>query len=178
MTREEMFSAIGGIDDKLIQRSEVLTKKRSNSKIMWYGGMLASAACLLLAFNVMRGDVLPDDNVPITDSYPMNQIGGNGPDHPNDYVPGPVVDDTASEEQAYGMNAELEWTDFNAGPIMPLTFADENKNIVAGRELIYDFSAVARADKGYVPVKDSYVLNNISETEQVITVYYPYVSNS
>ena len=29
MTKEEMFTAIGGIDDRLIQRSEVLTKRKN-----------------------------------------------------------------------------------------------------------------------------------------------------
>ena len=177
MTREEMFMAIGEIDDKLIMRSEMLIKKKKNHKIMWYGGMLASAACLLLMFHTMPGVTLPESNPPIsTENSSDNHGGGNGPDHPNDFIPGPVEDENVFEEQAYGMDVTLEWVDFNAGPIMPLAFANENKEIVAERELVYDFTTVTQADKGYVPVTDSYVLNNISDTEQKVTFYYPYVS--
>jgi len=176
MTKEEMFTAIGGIDDRLIQRSEVLTKRRNNTKMIWYGGMMASAACLLLTFNVMREDIWSDNSLPI-ESSSGNYGGGNGPDYPDNYIPGPVEDGDGTEIQSYGMDTTLEWVDFNAGPIMPLTFADENENILAERELVYDFSAVSQTDKGYVPVKDSYVLKNTSAAEQTITFFYPYVSD-
>lgn len=46
MTREDSFVAIGGIDDALINRSEKVVKKNKKSKLVRYGGMLASAACL------------------------------------------------------------------------------------------------------------------------------------
>ena len=178
--REEMFMALGKIDDNLIMRSETYTKKKMNHKFMWYGGVMASAACLLLVFNMMQGVRQPGGtNLPTpTQNSADNQGGGYGPDHPNDYVPGGTEHLEEKEpEQAYGMAADLEWVDFNAGPIMPLTFATENASIVADRELTYDFSEVSKADKGYVSVKDSYVLNNTSSREQTITFYYPYVSD-
>ncbi len=177
MTREDLFVAIGGIDDALINRSEKVVKRNKKSKIVWYGGMLASAACLLLVIFMAQGIILPESKPPVTsEGSSGNHGGGNGPDHPNQYIPGPVEGDE-TQEQAYGMDTTLDWTDFNAGPIVPLTFADENNNIIAERELVYDFSAVSQADKGYVPVKDSYVLNNTSSDEQTVTFYYPYISS-
>lgn len=177
--REELFYALGEIDDKLILRSGAVAKQKKflKNSVWMYGGMLASAACLLLVINAfggvgLHGDVTPP---PVESSA---SIGGNGPDHPSDYVPG----DTSwleedLQEQAYGMATELEWVDFNAGPVMPITFAEENTQITASRELTYDFTAVDKGDKGLVPVKDAYVLHNTSDMEQTVTFYYPYVSD-
>ncbi len=177
MTREDLFVAIGGIDDALINRSEKVVKKNKKSKLVQYGGMLASAACLLLVIFMAQGVILPESKPPITsEGSSGNHGGGNGPDHPEQYIPGPVEGDE-TEEQAYGMDTTLDWTDFNAGPIMPLTFTNENNNIIAERELVYDFSVVSQVDKGYVPVRDSYVLNNTSSDEQTVTFYYPYISS-
>ncbi len=178
-SREDMFMALGKIDDNLIMRSEVYVKKKGISKFMWYGGMLASAACLLLMFNRMQDIEQPGGTLPIpTESSSGHHGGGYGPDHPDDYVPGGTEHlEEKNPEQAYGMAADLEWVDFNAGPILPLTLAAENASIEADRELTYDFSAVSKADKGYVAVKDSYVLSNTSGHEQTVTFYYPYVSD-
>jgi len=178
MTRgEEMFLILGDIDDGLIMRSEA-RKKKKNRIFMWYGGLLASAACLFLLFHTMQGIRQPE-MIP-TPTQSGEQGDGYGPDHPDDYIPDNpnwLEENDPVEEQAYGMEAELGWVDFNAGPIMPLTLAVENDNIVADRELTYDFSAVDKADKGYVPVKDAYVLQNTSGQEQTVTFYYPYVSD-
>lgn len=178
MKSEELFGILGDIDDNLIMRSETSVKKKKKKPFMWYGGILASAACLLLMFRMVPS-IEQVGEIP-TPTQSDEWGGGYGPDHPNDYVPDdpnvPEEKDPA-EEQAYGMDTELGWVDFNAGPIMPLTFTDANASIRASRELIYDFSAVSKMDKGYVSVKDSYVLNNISEQEQTVTFYYPYVSD-
>ena len=179
---EELFCAIGEIDDKLIIRSEKVRKGFKKTGMVhsaWiYGGALAAAACLLLVISGVGGsgnlrDVTP---IPLESS---SGVGGNGPDHPSDYVPGSTdwLETDDSHKEAYGMATELEWVDFNAGPIMPITFAQENRNITASRELTYDFGDVEKADKGYVPVKDAYVLNNTSGQEQTVTYYYPYVTD-
>ncbi len=176
MTRDDIFSIIGEVDDSLITRSEVTVKK--THRFMPYAGLLASAACLLFVFMIMKGNGVQENVSPVsTDPGIGTQDGGNGPDHPDNYIPGPVDGEESREEQAYGMATDLEWTDFNAGPIMPLTFAFANDKVVAKRELVYDFASVSQADKGYVPVQDNYVLYNTSETEQTVSVVYPYVSS-
>lgn len=174
MTKDDIFSLIGEVDDSLITRSEVTVKK--THRFMQYAGILASAACLVFVFLIMRGTGLQED-VPPVSTEPGIGNHGNGPDHPDNYIPGPVDGEENREEQAYGMAADLEWTDFNAGPIMPLTFVIANDKVVAKRELVYDFASICQADKGYVPVQDAYVLYNTSETEQTVSIVYPYVSS-
>ena len=116
--------------------------------------------------------------LPTESSTGTGNQGGNGPDHPSDYVPGDTSDlEKDDTGLVFGMSTDLEWTDFNAGPTMPLTFATQNQYIRADRELTYDFSTVVRESVGYVPVKDTYLLNNTSKQEQTVTIYYPYVSD-
>lgn len=178
--REELFAVISDIDDELIMRSLVKKGQKKNYKIVQYGSVLAGAACLMLLVNTFQNSSLNEKypTLPTESSTGTGNQGGNGPDHPSDYVPGDTSDlEKDDTGLVFGMSTDLEWTDFNAGPTMPLTFATQNQYIRADRELTYDFSTVVRESVGYVPVKDTYLLNNTSKQEQTVTIYYPYVSD-
>ena len=179
MQAEELFSAIGYVDDTLILRSERKKKKKKYFRV--YGGLLASAACLVLLFgaNYMMNRTIIDGQQPTISSQPTQSGDGNGPDH-YDPASTPVPDDNRTQQEVpkdYGMMPELGWVDFNPGPIMPLTLSDEKDSITAARELTYDFSGVSKEDKGYVPIQDSYVLTNTGNKDETATVYYPYVTD-
>lgn len=179
MQAEELFQVIGCIDDALIIRSDRKKKKKNYWGV--YGGLLASAACLLLLFgaNYMMNRQVIDSQDPTISSQPTQSGDGNGPDY---YDPSstPIPDDYWTKQETpkdYGMMPELGWVDFNPGPIMPLTLADAKEGITAERELTYDFSTVSKEDKGYVPIKDNYVLINTTNKDETVTLYYPYVSD-
>ncbi len=179
MQAEELFQAIGYIDDTLILRSD--RKKKKKNWFAIYGGVMVSAACLALLFgtNYMMNRPITDGPQPSITSQPSQSGDGNGPDY---YDPSatPIPEDYWTEPESpndYGMMPELGWVDFNPGPIMPLTLAEEMEGITAERELLYDFSAVSKEDKGYVPIKDSYVLTNTVNKDETVTIYYPYVTD-
>ena len=78
-----------------------------------------------------------------------------------------------------------------AGPVFPLTLGEENDNITAERDVTLDFAswepvwveAPEMDAGGYwsrstdILVTDSYTLTNHSDTDQSITIYYPFVSS-
>ena len=176
---EELFQAIGYIDDILILRSDRQKKRKSWFGV--YGGLMVSAACLALLFgaNYIVNRPVMDEHQPTVSTQPNHQGDGNGPDY---YDPSatPIPDDDRTQQESskdYGMMHELGWVDFNPGPIMPLTLAEEKEGITAERELLYDFSAVSKEDKGYVPIRDSYVMTNTTDKDETVTVYYPYVTD-
>ena len=180
MQAEELFGAIGYIDDALILRSD--RKKKKKNWFAVYGGVMVSAACLALLFgaNYIVNRPVMDDMQSTISSEPTQPGGdGNGPDY-YDPAATPVPDDYWTKQETpkeYGMMPELGWVDFNPGPIMPLTLADAKEGITAERELTYDFSTVNKEDKGYVPIKDNYVLTNTTNKDETVTLYYPYVSD-
>lgn len=176
---EELFQAIGYIDDTLILRSDRQKKRKSWFGV--YGGLMVSAACLALLFgaNYIVNRPVMDEHQSTVSTQPNHQGDGNGPDY---YDPSatPIPDDDRTQQESpkdYGMMPEFGWVDFNPGPIMPLTLAEEKEGITAERELLYDFSAVSKEDKGYVPIRDSYVLTNTTDKDETVTVYYPYVTD-
>lgn len=180
MQAEELFRAIGYIDDTLILRSD--RKKKKKNWFAVYGGVMVSAACLALLFGVnhiVNRPVMDGSQTTISSEPTQSGGDGNGPDY---YDPSatPVPDDYWTKQetpQDYGMMPELGWVDFNPGPIMPLTLAEAKEGITAERELTYDFSTVSKEDKGYVPIQDSYLLSNTTDKDETVTLYYPYVSD-
>ena len=78
-----------------------------------------------------------------------------------------------------------------AGPVFPLTLAQENDALTAAREITLDFApwepvwheADWHKDGGYwrsetdILVTDEYTLRNQAETDQTVTVLYPFASS-
>jgi len=176
MKAEELFEAIGEIDDTLILRSG--RKSRTKNLFRIYGGIAVSAACLALLFGVnqMSDGLFKVSETNIGSSSQETEGDGNGMGDFDamDSEAEVFVERTSMEP---GMAPELDWVEFNPGPIMPMTFAEQNDAIEVKRELVYDFTAAKKEDAGYVPIGDKYVLTNTSDKEQMVCVYYPYMSD-
>ena len=81
MQAEELFQAIGYVDDTLIFRSD--RKKKKKNWVGVYGGLMASAACLALLFgaNYMVNRPIQEGQSSSM-STPSSLPGdGNGPDY-------------------------------------------------------------------------------------------------
>ncbi|MBQ7972456.1 MAG: hypothetical protein IJ291_03270 [Lachnospiraceae bacterium] len=174
MKAEDLFDAIGDIDDKLIMESDIKRKKKAGFKR--YQGILAAAACLLLIVGIVSflnplvqrpGST---DNPGISDNPEGNGPLPYDPANPEEWTEPEVVENP-------GMEPGAEWVNFNAGPVMPMTLVAEDDNISAKRGLTYDFSGTTKENKGVVAVQDKYVLSNSSAEDREITVSYPYVGN-
>ena len=66
-----------------------------------------------------------------------------------------------------------------AGPVFPLTLSEVEKEIVTGRNILYDFS-LPYEDSLRVwgaNVEDSYILTNISMEEKTVTAIYPFAGS-
>ena len=63
-----------------------------------------------------------------------------------------------------------------AGPVFPLTLSEVEKEVVTGRNILYEFS-LPYEDSLRVwgaNVEDSYILTNISMEEKTVTAIYPF----
>ncbi len=168
MKREDLFDAIGSIDDDLIARSE---NRRKVKNRIWVRSVLASAACFVLVVSAVlfMNQEQPVTPIPPTDTTTEDWGDGKGGNDSSEVI--------STEETQYGMNPENGWVDYNVGPLMPLSLREENSAITATREMTYDFSELKISTNGYAKIKDAYVLKNTSDTEQIITVQYPYMNS-
>ena len=69
-----------------------------------------------------------------------------------------------------------------AGPILPLSFLEQNDAITAQRAVTLDFDGYGERkafwEDGYrIGVTDSYVLTNAADTDQTVTLLYPVAGN-
>lgn len=107
---EELFRAIGYIDDALILRSD--RKKKKKNWFAIYGGVMVSAACLalLIGTNYMMNRPITDGPQPSITSQPSQSGDGNGPDY-YDSSATPIPEDYWTEQESpkdYGMMPEVE----------------------------------------------------------------------
>lgn len=64
-----------------------------------------------------------------------------------------------------------------AGPVMPLTLWEANKNITAERDITLDFAPWTEDKYSTgILVTDAYTLTNTSGQDQTVTVFYPFAS--
>ena len=195
MRKEELFEAIGEMDDTLIARSGKRAKKRSKVVLR---NVLATAACMALLFGAaiaMNQTGLLKPFAPETEQTNPEMPGSHGiPGAPSDevgagldepdipYVGPSIVDggcdgDEETEiEYTRGMvaNEYDAFVEFNPGPLMPVTLAQANNQITAQRDMTYDFTDVTKESNGFVTIRDNYEFTNASEEEQTVTLLYPY----
>ncbi len=180
MKAEQLFDAIGDIEDEFILRSG-LKKKKKRKMFQTYGTVMISAACLALIFGIgwFVTEPLTELSKPPVSTEDTQASEGFGPlpydpENPQEYEEYWLEDNIPTE---HGIASELEWVDFNPGAIMPMTLAQADDDITAKRTLTYDFDEVLKENKGIVPVTDNYEINNISDSDKAVTVYYPYMTS-
>ena len=180
MKSEELFAAIGEVDDKLLLR-----KKTKKNKKRFMTICMTSAACLVLLIGVLAivNQTGGFHNVPIGESGTEGNSASEG-----NSVPSIGGDGGCGEQGSEGighmeyadlneagiapMSAENTNDGINMGPLMPMTFTIENVNITADRTMNYDFTN--RPANGIAKISDTYVLTNTSDKDQVVTYLYPY----
>ena len=198
MKKEDLFDAIGKVDDKMIAQSGKRTKRKNKALMRT---LLATAACLVVILGItiamqksgLLKPLTPNIENPNSEQANSGQINseqgnsevvsegmGTGSDEPDFSYDGPTIMDGGEGENidieyAYGMNPESEFIEFNPGPLMPMTLAQENSAITAQRDMTYGFSNVTKASNGFVKIHDKYILTNTSDIEQKVTLVYPYL---
>lgn len=193
MKKEELFEAIGEIDDKLV------LCKASKKKRKWKGFIttaMVSAACLALVVGVIAvanktggfgkvpvtsepgssepGSTTPGTQAPIINENgeylipSVNADGGCGSQEGVDLA------DYIDLNQAGIAPMSVEDTNdgINLGPLMPMTFTSENGNVSADRDITYYFTDSPA--NGIATIVDEYVITNTSGEAQTLTYLYPY----
>lgn len=201
MRREELFQAIGQIDDTLIAKSGKRAKRKSKAMLRTVIAMAASLALLLGAATALNQAGLlkplsPEVEQTDPDSHgipggPSDELGTglDDPDvpfNPEDPYDGPLIsdggcgpDDLTDTDVEYhrGLvsNEYESFAEFNPGPLMPVTLAKANSFVTAQRDMTYDFSEVTKQSDGFVAIRDSYEFTNSSDEDQEVTLLYPYL---
>ena len=147
---ERLFEAISHLDDEMIDPALEPRKKRKKGR--WVG-WAALAACFCLVVGVVTG------RIPLLGGRSSQPVSGT---------------DGAITFQSY------------AGPVLPMTLREENENITAQRAITLDFAPwipvwdeeleLERYDD-HILVTDAYTLTNHGETDQDITLLYPFVTS-
>lgn len=194
MEKEELFEAIGEIDDRLVLRK---TSKKKGKLTGFATTFIVSAACLSLVIGVQQmanrtsgfGKV-PIISEPVTSapaiSTPETQfpiIGEKGeylvPAIYGEYGCGDGEGINPAEYIDLNQAGIAPLSDENAddginyGPVIPMTFTMKNNNIEAERDITYDFTDSPA--NGIVTILDEYVLTNTSGEAQSLTYLYPYI---
>lgn len=145
---ERLFEAISHLNDEILDPA--LEPRRRKTKYHWKR-WAALAACVCLVVGVVR--LLP-------------LLGGR----------------SGSDSGASGASAFQSY----AGPVLPMTLREENETITAQRAITLDFAPwipvwdeeleLERYDD-HILVTDAYTLTNHGETDQDITLLYPFVTS-
>ncbi len=192
MRKEELFQAIGEIDDALIAKSGKRMKRKNKAM---FRTVLATAACLLVLFGaavmmkqtgvlkpVQPGTEQTDPGSHGVPGGPSDELG-TGLEDPDVPYDGPLIsdggygpDDLTEGDIEYnrGLASYESFVEFNPGPLMPVTLAQENGFVTAQRDMTYDFSNVTKESDGFVAIRDSYEFTNSSDEDQTVTLLYPY----
>ncbi len=183
MKKEELFEAIGEIDDKLLLRKTSKKKSRVKGFVIT---TMAAAACLALVVGVaglinktwgserILTTTESDSQTPTVDEKGENLVpsldGGFGCDEGSDIEP---VEYTDLNQAGIAPKSDASSDDgINFGPLMPMTFTEANGNVTADRDITYDFTDSPA--NGITTIVDQYVLTNTSTEAQTLTYLYPY----
>jgi len=183
MKIEELFEAIGEIDDKLVLRKT--SKKKSKLK-GFVTTIMVSAACLALVVGVAglinkngRSGKIPvttesDSQTPIVSEkgeYLVPSLdGGFGCGEGSDIEHVEYTD--LNQAGIAPMSDENSDDGISFGPLMPMTFTEKNDSVTADRDITYDFTNSPA--NGIATIIDEYVLTNTSSEAQTLTYLYPY----
>ena len=200
MRKEELFQAIGEIDDTLIAKSGKRTRRKNKAM---FRTALATAACLALLFGAAFAADQAGLLKPFSPETEQTNPGSHGipggpseelgtglddpdvPYDPNNPYDGPLISDGGCEpddltdadiEYNRGMvaNEYEEFVEFNPGPLMPVTLEQANNQVTARRDMTYDFTKVTKESNGFVTIRDQYEFTNASDVDQTVTLLYPY----
>lgn len=183
MKKEELFEAIGEIDDKLLLRK---TSRKKNKLKGFVITTMAAAACLALVVGVaglinknggsrkVPVTTESDSQIPVVNEkgeYLVPSLdGGFGCDEGSDIE---VVEYTDLNQAGIAPLSDASSDDgINFGPLMPMTFTEVNGNVTADRDITYDFTDSPA--NGIATIVDQYVLTNTSSEAQTFTYLYPY----
>lgn len=147
---ERLFKAISDLKDETVDPAlEPRNKRRHRRWIGW----AAMAACFCLMVGILTG------RIPL--------LGGR------------------SNQPVSGADGAITFQSY-AGPVLPMTLREENETITAQRAITLDFAPwvpvwdAERELERYedsILVTDEYTLTNHRETEQTLTLLYPFVTN-
>lgn len=193
MKKEELFEAIGEIDDKLVLR------KASKKKRKWKGFIttaMVSAACLALVVGVITvaNKTGGFGKVPVTSESGSSEPGSTTPGTQTPIINenGEYLIPSVNADGGCGSQEGVDLADYidlnqagiapmsvedtndgiNLGPLMPMTFTSENGDVSADRDITYDFTDSPA--NGIATIVDEYVITNTSGEAQTLTYLYPY----
>ena len=158
MKAEWLFRVLGLVDDDLIEEAASPAAGRRDAFRKW----AAAAACLAVLCAVGAGWL-------ITGGF--RGMGSS--------APGESGSGIASNTEP----ASAEGTTFMsyAGPVFPLTLAEETSALTAERKTTWDFAPGTYHDgtprQWGVSVTDSYTLVNITDSDQTVTALYPFAGS-
>lgn len=160
MKGENLFRILGLIDEDLIDEA-VPTAAVPRRKPAWRKP-LAAAACLTLVCGLSLAWL-------VTGGF--RGMGASAPG------------ESSGSSNGGGGSGHGEGTTFMsyAGPVFPLTLAEETDGLTAERKTTWDFAPGAFADgtprQWGASVTDSYTLVNITSSDQVVTALYPFAGS-
>lgn len=198
MKKEELFEAIGEIDDKLVLRK---TSKKKRKLKGFATTMMVSAACLALVVGVIAvaNKTGGFGKVPVTSEPGISEPGSSEPGNTTPGTQTPVINEngqylipSVNADGGCGSQEGVDLADYidlnqagiaplsdentndgiNIGPLMPMTFTSENGNVSADRDITYDFTDSPA--NGIATIVDEYVITNTSGEAQTLTYLYPY----
>ena len=158
MKSERLFRVLGLVDDDLIEEAASPATGGHGSFRKW----MAAAACLAVLCAVGAGWLI------------TGGFRGMGSSAPGESGSG-IASNTepTSEEGTTFMSY--------AGPVFPLTLAEETNALTAERETTWDFAPDTYHDgtprQWGASVTDSYTLVNITDFNQTVTTLYPFVGS-
>ncbi len=176
MNGKKMFEAVGYVGSDLIE--EALTARRRKP----VGRYLALAACICLiaagGLAIARSGLFQTGVYDGTSGADGSEMAGGGAAGGSDAEPAIPGDGTTGAGASGAGHAAGSTFDSYAGPVFPLTLAEENDAITAERTVTWDFSAdTGRTDGSVCAVTDVYTLVNGAAEDQTVTLVYPFVSD-
>ena len=165
MNLEQLLQAIGSARPDYLEASENVLRRK---KLHPWVKVTALAACAVLAIGLAGFAMLV-----------LTPAGSSAPGADAEAPTEAAAGIGSTETTADGGSIFLSY----AGPVLPLTLAEENEYITAERNIALDFAPYGITEEEHLDccrnltVTDEYLITNFAPTEQTVTVRYPYVSS-